>query len=148
MTEAIRKIVNRLFGKDLGSETIRYILVGALTTLVNFGSFELLHSLAGLGVNVSNIISISISVIFAYVANKLIVFMSRSGSYAGLALEFLKFVGSRLFTIALEIGAVALFYNVLGADARLGKIASQALVITTNYFTSKLLVFNKNKVQR
>jgi len=141
VTETIRKIVKYIFGKDLGGETIRYLIVGALTTFVNYGLFELLHSLIGLGVTVSNVTSIAASVIFAYIANKLVVFMKRSGTFNELALEFFKFVGSRLFTIALEIGMVELFDKVLGADARLGKIISLVLVVIANYFISKLIVF-------
>lgn len=145
LISVIQKIIKYVFGKDLGGETIRYLIVGALTTFVNFGLFELLHNVAGLGVTFSNVTSIAVSIIFAYIANKLVVFRRRSDSLSDLAQEFCKFVGSRLFTMALEIGAVALFYNVLGADARIGKIASQILVIIANYFISKLIVFRNDK---
>ena len=144
MAEAIRKLIKYVLGKDPGGETIRYLIVGGATTLVNYGLFELLHSLAGLGVTVSNVTSIAASVIFAYVANKLIVFRMRSESLKELVTEFFKFVGSRLFTIALEIWAVELFDKVLGMSARLGKIVSLVVVVVTNYFISKLIVFRKN----
>ena len=127
----------------MGGETIRYVGVGAMTTLVNFGVFELLYEIAGITVRTSNATSIFVSIVFAYVANKLVVFRRRSNSFAALAGEFCKFVGSRLFTMALEVGAVELFYTVLGQDARLGKIAAQALVIIANYLISKLIVFRK-----
>jgi len=144
VAEAIRKLIKYVLGKDPGGETIRYLIVGGATTLVNYGLFELLHSLAGLGVTVSNVTSIAASVIFAYVANKLIVFRMRSESLKELVTEFFKFVGSRLFTIALEIWAVELFDKVLGMSARLGKIVSLVVVVVTNYFISKLIVFRKN----
>jgi len=143
MTEAIRKLIKYVFGKDPGGEKIRYLIAGVMTTFVNYGLFELLHSLVGLGVTVSNVIAISASIIFAYAANKLIVFRSRSGSHRDLAMEFFKFVGSRLFTMGLEIGIVELFYRGLGADARLGKVVAQVFVIIANYFISKLIVFEK-----
>ena len=147
MTGAIQKIVKYIFGKDLGSETIRYLFVGAMTTLVNYGLFELLHSVAGLGVTISNVTSIAVSILFAYVTNKTIVFRRHSVTLADLALEFCKFVGSRLFTMALEVGAVELFYGVLGVDARLGKITAQIIVIIANYAISKLIVFRKRRSQ-
>ena len=143
MTKLVQRIIEYVFGKKLGAETIRYIIVGALTTFVNFGMFELLYGLVGINVTASNVTSISTSIIFAYVANKLVVFRRRSGSFSEVAVEFCKFVGSRLFTMALEVGAVELFYTVLGQDARLGKIASQILVIIANYLISKLIVFRK-----
>jgi len=145
MIRLIQKIVKYVFGKDLGSETIRYIIVGTMTTLVNYGLFELLYGIFGINVTVSNVTSISASIIFAYVMNKLVVFRRRSGSFLALAPEFLKFVGSRLFTMALEVAAVELFYTVLEQDARLGKIAAQILVIVANYLISKLVVFRKTR---
>jgi len=139
----MRKLVKFLFGKDLGSETIRYLAAGAVTTVVNFCVFTLMFQAFQLNVTVSNVISISVAIVFAYAANKLVVFRRRSDSFAGLALEFCKFVGSRLFTMALEVGAVELFYGVLGFDARLGKISAQGIVVVANYLISKLIVFRK-----
>jgi len=112
-----------------------------MTTFVNYGLFELLYGLFGFDANVSNVASISASVVFAYVMNKRIVFRRRSGSRAALAAEFCKFVGSRLFTMALEVGAVFLFHSVLGHDARLGKVAALVIVVVANYLISKLIVF-------
>ena len=140
-SKLVRKLVESVFGKGLGAESIRYLVVGVLTTLVNFSLFELMMSVFRINVTVSNVISIAVSILFAYVANKLFVFRRRSDSLSGLALEFCKFVGSRLFTMALEIGTVYLFYNILSQDARLGKITAQVLVIITNYFISKAIVF-------
>ena len=144
MIAFIRKIIKYVFGKAPGGETIRYLIAGVLTTLVNYGLFELMHGIIEIDVTVSNVMSISVSIIFAYVVNKLLVFRQHSDSAGALALEFFKFAGSRLFTMALEVGAVALFYNVLGLDARLGKISAQVLVIIANYIISKTLVFRNS----
>jgi len=143
MISVVSKIIKYILGKDIGGETIRYIIVGALTTLVNFGLFELMHVVFGIGVTASNVTSISASILFAYITNKLVVFRQRSDSAAALALEFCKFVGSRLFTMVLEVGVVALFYNILGFDAWLGKVLAQILVVIANYIISKVLVFRK-----
>lgn len=136
-----RKLLQFVIGKNPGGEAVRYVIVGGLTTLVNFGLFLLLNGVMKIDVTVSNLTSISVSILFAYVANKLVVFMRRSESASALALEFVKFVGSRLLTMALEVGLVALFYYILGQDAWLGKLISQVLVIVANYFISKIIVF-------
>jgi putative flippase GtrA len=143
VASAVRKLFEYVFGKGLGGEAIRYVAVGAATTLVNYGLFELMWGVLGIGVTASNVTSISVSVLFAYVANKLIVFRRRCPSVGALAIEFSKFIGSRLFTMALEVGAVLLFFNVLGFNVRLVKIAAQVLVIIMNYAISKLIVFRK-----
>ena len=136
-------ILEFVFGKGLGAESIRYIIVGGLSTLVNFGLFALIWGIIGVDVTISNVTSISVTIIFAYIANKLIVFRRRSNSKAALALEFSKFVGSRLFSMALEIGTVFLLHNNFLLDARLSKIASQVFVLMTNYIISKVIVFRK-----
>ena len=135
------KLIDYARNKGLDREEIRYLFAGGLTTLVNFGLFTLMHEIIGIDYMVSNITSISVSVVFAYVVNKIFVFKRRSSTLKGLALEFMKFVGSRLFTMALEIGAVWLFFEVLLLNATLGKAVSQVIVIVLNYIISKLIVF-------
>ena len=117
--------------------------MGGLTTLVNFGLFVLLHDLLGVSSTVSNLISISSSILFAYIANKLVVFKRRSENATKMLAEFAAFVGSRLFTMALEMGIVYLFDGVLGWNATLGKAVSQVVVVVSNYAISKLIVFRK-----
>jgi len=139
------KVKEYVFGKGLGGETIRYLIVGGLTTLVNFSLFVLMHEALGIDSTLSNVTSISVSVLFAYVANKLVVFRRRSSALSQLVIEFLKFVGSRLFTMALEIGVVLMFDGALGWNATLGKAISQVLVISGNYAISKLIVFKRSE---
>ena len=143
MINLIKKLIEFVFGKSLGAESVRYLIIGGMTTLVNVALFELLFGIIGIDVRISNIVSIVAAVLFAYVTNKLVVFRSRSDSLASLIIEFLKFVGSRLFTMALEFGAVELFHNVLEYDARLVKYTTLVLVIILNYLISKLIVFRK-----
>ena len=145
ISEFVRKIIKYIFGEEPGSEKIRYLIVGGLTTLVNFSLFVFLHELLEVDETISNLISIPTSILFAYVANKLIVFRQRSETLKAFALEFFKFVGSRLFTMAFEIGFVLLFADVLGWNATLGKAISQVLVIIGNYIISKAIVFRTQR---
>ena len=135
------KIKEFIFGKGIGGERARYLIVGGLTTLINFGLFTLLNEIMGVDSTVSNLISIPVSILFAYIANKLAVFRRHSGSIEELAAEFCKFVGSRLFTMAIDVGVVFLFDNVLSWNATVGKAISQVIVIVVNYIISKALVF-------
>ena len=141
----MRWIIDFVRRKGLDREEVRYLFVGGLTTLVNFAVFALLHRLMKIDVTVSNVTSIMLSILFAYAANKHIVFKRRCNSRTELAFEFVKFVGSRLFTMAIEVGAVWLFVEALALDALLGKAASQIVVIILNYIISKLIVFRGAK---
>lgn len=161
VTEFIKKIYNLVFGDSAGAETIRYLIVGGLTTLVSFGLFTLLVLVSPFEftvavpvfgfeptvthIDVYNFISIVIAILFAYVTNKLIVFRRRCGSKAALMREFFKFIGSRVFTMVLEIGIVWLFYNVMGINALIGKVVATVVVVVTNYVLSKLIVFRGKK---
>ena len=145
MAGKIRKIVEYVSGKGIGGETVRYVIIGAMTTLINVGLFKLLWGIIGIDATVSNVTSISVSILFAYVANKLVVFRRRSDSVGDLLQEFAKFVGSRLFTMAFEIGALLLFFNLLGYDAFIVKIVVQVVVIVANYVISKAIVFRKTR---
>ena len=143
MMSMIHGIIDNIHRKGLDREGGRYIIVGGLTTLVNFGVFAVMHRILKIDVTVSNVTSISVSILFAYAANKLVVFKRHCSSQVELAFEFIKFVGSRLFTMAIEIGAVWLFVDVLVLNALIGKAVSQVLVIILNYIISKLIVFRR-----
>ena len=141
MISLARKIIAYVFGKEPGGETIRYLIVGGMTTLVNFGLFLLMYEIMGIDDTVSNVTSIAVSILFAYVANKLVVFRQHSETLSALFFEFVKFVGSRLFTMALEVGVVLLFSKVLLWNPTIGKVIAGVLVIIVNYIISKAIVF-------
>ena len=165
----MRGIIDYIRKKGLDREGIRYIIVGGLTTLINFGLFVLICKIIGIDVTLrnvpsiqdsilsagetsisapilfANVTSISASIIFAYFANKLFVFKWRCNTRAELALEFIKFIGSRLVTMVIEIGAVWLFIEALSWNIMLGKGVAQVIVIILNYLISKLLVFRRAK---
>jgi len=138
----IRRIIGYIQGKGIGAESIRYIIVGVLTTLINIGLYGLMLEIMNIDVTISNVTSIIVAIIFAYLANKLVVFRRHSDSLKALALEFCKFVGSRLITMALEVGFVYMFHNILGYSEWIGKYVAMILVILINYILSKVIVFN------
>ena len=125
----------------LTSEGMRYLFIGGCTTVVNLLVFRVLCRAAHLNVNVSNIISIIISILFAYVTNKLVVFRSHCGSFGELAAECARFVGARMSTMAIEVGGVFLLYQVLHQGEMVAKLATQVIVIVGNYFISRFIVF-------
>lgn len=122
-------------------ETIRYLIVGAMTTLVSTGTFLLLCEGLRWGVTLSNVLSILTAIAFAYVTNKKIVFRSLTKSPAEAAAEFFRFVSTRLFAMGVEVGGVYLLYNILRVHEVPAKILTQIVVIILNYVCGKFLVF-------
>ena len=139
----IRKVIGLVRGNSAGGEAVRYLIAGATTTLIDFSMFALMSQVIGIGVAASNATAISTAILFAYVVNKLFVFRRHSDTKKALAFEFAKFIAARLFTMALDMSVVLTVSSVLGYHELLGKVSAQVLVIITNFFISKLIVFRR-----
>ncbi|MDD2580094.1 MAG: GtrA family protein [Eubacteriales bacterium] len=129
-------------------EVITYLIVGGLTTLVNLAVFSLLSRVVGYRFWwVSNAVAIPASILFAYVANRLLVFRSN----APVLQEMVRFFASRVVvSLVFEYGAMALLYDVIGLtgtihiwrwELLISKLLSQIFVIVGNYLISKFFVF-------
>jgi putative flippase GtrA len=140
----MRRRLGELMSGRLG-ETIRYLIVGGLTTLVDMGVFALATGVMEMPVNAGNIISIIAAILFAYITNKLVVFRARSPDRRSLFLEFAKFIGARLVTMGVEVAAVWLIAGVAGGDKYAAKAIALVLVIISNYILSKLVVFRRTR---
>lgn len=142
----MKKLFGRLADFLRDGEAVRYIVIGVCTTAVNYAVFALLDKLFGVNENVSNVIAVTASILFAYVTNKLFVFRSHCEGIGELLLEFLKFIGSRLFTMALELLGLPFFRWIFPKlDELIIKLALNVIVIILNYVFGKLLVFRKKK---
>ena len=127
------------------SEKVRYLVVGGLTTVVNLAVFHVMVDMLHCNVTFSNVVSIIVAIVFAFFANKHIVFRSVSTGAAQLISEFAKFVGGRLISLGIEVGGVYLLHDVMSAKAMVAKLATQVIVIVLNYFFSKFFVFRKTE---
>lgn len=128
--------------KLLNHPTVKYIIAGGCTTAVNFIVFTLLNYFMHVEINISNIISIICSVLFAYFANKLYVFNSKTNNFKELSIEFAKFVGARGVTMVIEAGGVFVL-DLLHWNGLVAKLLTQIIVLVTNYFFSKVFVFKE-----
>ena len=136
----------------LQSELMRYLLAGVLTTLVNFLALTLLGESFGYeeGKNlIFNSLAIVISILFAFWINRGFVFHSSGPLWP----EFVSFFSSRiLISLIFDNGFFALFYNVLGLQAKVpffrvpwAKLIGAVFVVLANYLVGKFLVFRKQK---
>ena len=128
-------------------EQINYLVVGGLTTVVSLGTYWLcvntiLNPLNPLQLQAANVISWSCAVAFAYFANRRYVFFSREKNRLR---EAGKFILSRVSTLLLEMGIMALGVSVLGINDKAVKLVAQVLIIIANYVLSKQLVFRKKE---
>ena len=126
---------------DKLKETINYLIVGGLTTVVSIVSY-LLFRLVISNITVCTILSWICAVAFAYFANRIFVFKSKSKKYVK---EVSSFVGSRIFSLLVEIAFMFVTVTLLHIDDRIAKLLVQVIITVLNYITSKLFVFKKKK---
>lgn len=126
----------------MNKEIISYLIVGVLTTIISISTYFvfstfILKSKSTMVVEINNIISWIISVMFAYIANKKYVFKSNR---KGLK-EVRDFISSRIFTLLVEI--VLMYFLVLIINDLIAKVLIQFIIIILNYILSKKIVFKK-----
>ena len=144
-------------------ELIVYVICGGLTTVVSFVVQHLLGSVISgeRFLELRTIGSWVAAVAFAFVVNKLFVFRARSDGRGGLLAQIASFVGMRLISLGVRLcggsSAVALLASTVrglgfctswsdGDFAEmLFKLIGQVLVVISNYFFSKFVIFRKKK---
>lgn len=128
-------------------EIINYLVVGILTTIVSLGSYYIctntfLNADNAIQLQAANVISWVFAVIFAYFTNRKYVFESKNPDVKK---EFIKFVGSRITTLLMDMFVMFITVTLLEFDNRIAKLFSQVIVTIGNYVISKFFVFKKNK---
>ena len=124
-------------------EGMRYLVFGALTTLVNIVAYAILYYIFHIDNAISNAIAWVIGAIFAYVTNKLYVFNSKVNTKKELLREIVSFFGCRLATLAVDEGIMILTVDKFGWNALLMKIIANIIVIILNFVFSKIIIFKK-----
>lgn len=124
-------------------EMLSYLVFGVLTTLINIGVFQFFNSTLGWSWQSANIVAWVLSVLFAFLTNKLYVFKSKSFHAAVLWRELAEFVGARLLSLGVDYACLWLLIEVCGWNGLLSKIVDNVLVVIINYVFSKLIIFRK-----
>lgn len=131
----------KLFNKY--KEVILYCVFGGLTTLINIITYFVFSRFLGINYLISNVIAWIVSVLFAYITNKLFVFESKNIELKYVIKELTAFVSCRLLSGVLDIIIMYVFVNILGFNDFIIKIIANVLVIILNYIFSKLMIFKK-----
>lgn len=141
MIEKIKKLYNNY------KEIVNYLIIGVLTTVVSLVSFYLVRIFvftndSQFDIQLANVISWVLAVLFAFVTNKKYVFESKSTGYQKF-LEMIKFYVSRLTTLGIEMFVMWLLTSPLKLNDMISKIIVQFIIVILNYVFSKLFVFKK-----
>lgn len=132
----IKKIKEKLINR----ETILYAIFGFLTFVVGIVIYQGLMYV-GVDYKISNIFSLVLGKLFAYVMNKLIVFRCRNKDFWDFCKEFVRFVIARGFTALIDYFGVIIAVEFFSWDKLISKYFFMILVIILNYIFGKSVVF-------
>lgn len=131
----------RKFPRLVNRETVSYVLFGAVTTVVNILSYQIFYHALGIPNLVSNALAWVLSVLVAYIVNKLFVFQSSTADARALLREFGLFVAARLFSFGIDELGMWLMVDVARLNTGISKLAVNIVVVILNYFFSKRIIF-------
>lgn len=127
---------------------IAYLFWGVVTTIVNIGVFQWLSSGIHWNYQLANIIAWFVSVLVAYLTNKVWVFGSHYTTFRAFIVEFIKFYFYRALTLLIDIVFMYVGVTLLGFDSAIQKLVVKILdnvvVVIANYIFSKWLIFKSN----
>ena len=118
-------------------EQLAYLVVGVITTVINYAVYLFFTDVVNIHYIASNIIAWVAAVAFAYFANGKWVYRS---TFRRSVKEAFSFVLSRLFSLGLETVCLFLLVDLLHVNQRIAKLLMQVMVTVVNYLTG-LLVF-------
>jgi putative flippase GtrA len=127
---------------------IAYLFWGVVTTIVNIGVFQWLSSGIHWNYQLATIIAWFVSVLVAYLTNKVWVFGSHYTTFRAFIVEFIKFYFYRALTLLIDIVFMYVGVTLLGFDSAIQqlvvKILDNVVVVIANYIFSKWLIFKSN----
>lgn len=123
----------------LNAELVRYLVVGALTTLINYLCFLFSTAVIHMPWTYANIAAWIISVVFAFVTNRKLVFNSK-GSWKK---ECISFFFLRFISLLAEFLFLYLMIDKMMVNEQISKIVTNIVVIILNYIFCHTLIFKK-----
>jgi putative flippase GtrA len=122
-----------------------YAIFGVLTTIINLVTYYVLYD----KIHIANVISTAlawfISVIFAFITNKLFVFDSKSMEVKKVLYELVTFFTCRITTGLIDLVIMYIAVDLNHWNEMIWKLMSNIIVIILNYVASKLIIFKKDK---
>lgn len=121
-------------------EYIMYVIVGVLTTFVDFGIYYPMFYFVGMSA-LCKLVSITVSILCSFVANKILVFKEKDWSIKTVLREFAGFVSTRLASGLLEMGILYMTVDLYGFNGYVMPLVTGVLVTVINFITTKYVAF-------
>lgn len=128
-------------------QVIAYMIFGGLTTLINLLLFNYLYIWKHMtGYQMATFVAWLVSVIFAYVTNKLYVFHAHSCTKKQMIGEIFSFLFWKILSLLIDFLILKNGIVIMNVNAFWVKIVDNVIVVIANYLFSKVFIF-KNKTQ-
>jgi len=128
-----------LFLDSLKSESIRYLLVGAVTAVLYLGAIVLFIEVLNLEYRLSVSIAYFVAVSFHFLANRIFTFASEKGQ---IKIQFFRYLFILLVNIAITLASVFFMVDILQISHYIAAFFALALTIVVGYLASKFWIFN------
>jgi putative flippase GtrA len=107
-------LLDRALRTNVGSQAVRFLMVGAVATVVDVALFNLLHVLAGVDPLLAKSLSTTTSAVVAFVGNRQWSFPRRQG--LGLRRQVSRYVAVNVAGLAIALAPIAVTRSLLGLD--------------------------------
>ena len=144
MIQKIKGLIIKIWHKPMIAEKINYLVFGVFTTVVNFVVFGFVTAVFSLDYRLATFLAWMAAVVFAFITNKLFVFQSKSFNRQIMIKELLRFVAARIVSFWFDLGWMVFAVEILLMNEYIAKILSNVVVVISNYFFSKMFVFDRN----
>lgn len=124
-------------------ELISYAFWGVFATIANVVTYFICFDLLHISNTVSTLAAWLVSVLVAFITNKIWVFNSRHTSWQRAVREFCSFIGFRMISELFDLGIMIWAVDLMHMNALAWKIIANVIVIALNYFFSKFIIFRK-----
>ncbi|MDY5911189.1 MAG: GtrA family protein [Inconstantimicrobium porci] len=128
-------------------ELFLYLFWGVMTTIINIVSLWFFNVLLGVNLLVSNTIAWFLSVLVAFLTNRIWVFHSPTNTLKEFFVQMFNFFVARIATLLIENAILWIFVDYLGLNMLIIKIIACIVVVILNYVFSKLIIFRHKKTE-
>ncbi len=134
------KSVKKILKKKSFQEVIKYMVVGGIGTLIDFGLLYVLVEFAGVWYLLAAILSFVAAVINNYILNKVWTFQDKSNQFAK---QFVQFLIVSIVGLSLNTAILYGLVEFAGVWYLLAKALAIIVVLFWNFFTNKYWTFKR-----
>ena len=137
--------------KIIKTEIFLYIIVGFLTTVINWGLFIVINKYFENVLKleskrvwfIAECLAFLIATLFAFLCDKFLVFKAFSMKIKEFLKEMGEFFSLRIISEGINVFGMFILIDIMNVDVYISKISIGVIVIVLNYLFSKFIIFKK-----